>query len=307
MKIKAIRNSLFVLFALLALAGCGTSFQDFTPERIPQNPSGLYTFSFTTDLPESNRVEGSERAQIVINGETFNMSRSDPESMTFTYDYAMPPGLTEARYYYIVSWDYVTATGKTKTAQRFSTVDTGKVYQARLINRYPIQMVNDRGPVGVSIPIVGSGFTSQDVVVIGGNEALTTVHSPNSLEFIVPALAPGRTYSVVVRTGSGDLSAGHFRIDEAGASAIRVQPQDLFLNTGQTDFLIIETDNPAPMGGLYVNARTDVPESLIMPEIIIPEGARSVNVNVTGGAPGTGILVLEVPGYAPVEIPVSVN
>lgn len=307
MKIKAIRNSLFILSSILALTGCRTTFQDFTPDRIPQNPSGLYTFSFTADLPQSNRIEGSERAKLVINNETFDMDRSQTDDVTFTYDYSMPAGMTEARYYYIVEWDYLTATGKTKTAYRYSTVDSGKVYQARLINRYPIQLVNDRGPVGVSIPIVGNGFTSQDVVVVGGNEALTTVHSSNSLEFVVPALPTGRAYPVVLRTGSGDLSAGHFRIDKANASALRVQPQELFLTSGQTDFLIVETENPAPMGGLYVNAQTDIPDSLVMPEVIIPEGARSVNVNITGGTPGTGILVLEVPGYAPVELPVTVN
>lgn len=303
MKIKANRNPLFLLGALLLLAGCNTTFQDFTPERIPQNPSGIYTFSFTAELPKGTRIEGTERAQIVINGETFDMIRSSADDLSFTYDYKMPPGVTEARYYYIVSWDYSAANG-TKTAMRYSTVETGKVFQARLINRYPIQMVNDRGPAGASIPIVGNGFTSQDVVVIGGTEALTTIHSPNSLEFVVPSLPAGRTYRVALRTGSGDLSAGFFRVDEA---ALRVQPQQVNLMSGDMDFLIVETENVAPLGGLYIDAQTDIPQSLIMPEIIIPEGARSVNVNVTAGEPGSGVLVLTVPGYAPIEIPVTVN
>jgi hypothetical protein len=302
MKIKALRNSLFVLVAVLFISGCRTTFQDFTPERIPQNPSGIYTFSFTADIPTSNRIEGSERAQIVINGETFDMVRSRADDLTFSYDYKMPPGISEARYYYVVSWDYA-AGGGAKTATRYSTVETGKVFQARLINRYPIQLVNDRGPAGSSIPIVGNGFTSQDVVVVGGTEALTTVHSANSLEFIVPPVPAGRTYRVALRTGSGDLQAGNFRVDEA---AFRVQPQRIDIAAGETDFLIIETDNPAPLGGLVIDAQTDVPASLVMPEIVIPEGARSVNVNVTGGEPGSGVLILTVPGYAPIEIPVSV-
>lgn len=303
MKIKAIRNSLFLLATLLGLAGCNTTFQDFTPERIPQNPSGIYTFSFSADLPQGNRVAGSERAEIVINGQTYQMERTMADPLTFAYDYKMPPGLTEARYYYVVYWDYATA-GNSKTAVRYSTVETGKIFRARLINRYPIQMVSDRGPAGSSIPIVGNGFTSQDVVLVGGTEALTTIHSSNSLEFVVPALPSGKTYRVHLRTGDGDLTAGFFRVDQA---ALRVQPQDLFLSSGQTDFLIVETENIAPLGGLFVEARTDIPDSLIMPEVIIPEGARSVNVNVTGGEPGSGILVLTVPGYAPIEVPVTVN
>lgn len=304
MKIKAIRNSLFPLMAILALAGCrSTVFQNFTPGQITQNPSGIYTFSFSTELPTANRIQGSERAQIVINGETYSMSRSASDDLTFSYEYKMPPGVTEARYYYIVSWNY-TATGETKTARRYSTVDTGKVYHARLVYRYPIQLVNDRGPAGASIPIVGSGFTSQDVVVVGGTDALTTVHSSNSLEFVVPPMSSGTAYPVILRTGSGDLPAGHFRIDEA---ALRVQPREMFISSGDTDFLIVELENGAPLGGLYVDAQTNIPDSIIMPEIRIPEGARSVNVNVTGGRPGSGVLLLSVPGYAPVEIRITVN
>ena len=302
MKIKAIRNSLFLMALLLLLGGCNSVFQDFTPERIPENPSGIYTFSFAAEIPKGNRVKGSERAEITINNKTFPMVRSSSDDLTFTYDYKMPAGIKEARYYYTVYWDYSTAQG-TKTAVRYSTQEEEKVFHARLINRYPIQLVNDRGPAGSRIPIVGSGFSSQDVVVVGGVEAATTIHSPNSIEFTVPALSAGRAYRVVVRTGGGDLAAGNFRIDEA---AMSVQPSFIELASGSTDFVIIETGNPAPLGGLYVEARTDVPDSVIMPEIIIPEGARSVNVNITGGQPGNGVLILTVPGFAPVEIPVSV-
>jgi hypothetical protein len=302
MKNKAIRNSLFLIGALVLLGGCNTVFQDFTPERIPENPSGLYTFSFSAEIPKGNRIAGSERAEITINNQTYPMVRSSTDSLTFTYDYKMPPGIKEARYYYTVYWDYNSARG-VKTAVRYSTQEEEKVFQARLINRYPIQLVNDRGPAGSRIPIVGNGFSSQDVVVVGGVEAATTIHSSNSLEFTVPALPAGRAYRIVVQTGGGDLQAGNFRIDEA---SFRVQPQSLELASGDTDFLIVETDNPAPLGGLYVDAQTDIPDSVIMPEIIIPEGARSVNVNVTGGSAGSGVLVLTVPGFAPVEIPVNV-
>ena len=303
MKIKALRNSVLLLAALLFLSACNTSFQDYTAERIPQNPSGIYTFSFTAELPRSNRVEGSERAEIVINGETHPMILTNDEDWTFSYDYKMPPGVSEARYYYIVYWDHHSLQG-VKTASRYSTAENKKVYHARLINRYPIQMVHDRGPAGSRIPVVGSGFTPQDIIVIGGNEATTTVHSSNSIEFNVPALPAGRTYRVVLQTGQGDLPVGNFKIDEA---VLNIQPQELYLASGGMDFLIVELDNPAPIGGLYIDAQTDVPDSLIMPEIIVPEGARSVNVNVTGGSPGFGVLVLTVPGYGPIEIPVTVE
>jgi hypothetical protein len=302
MKIKAIRNSLFLMATLLLLGGCNTVFQDFTPERIPENPSGIYTFSFSAEVPKGNRIAGTERAEITINNETFPMERSATDDLSFSYDYKMPPGIKEARYYYTLTWDYNAATG-VKTASRYSTQEDERVYHARLINRYPIQLVNDRGPAGSRIPIVGSGFSSQDVVVVGGVQAATTIHSSNSIEFTVPALPAGRAYRIVVQTGGGDLPAGNFRVDEASMS---VQPEFIELKSGETDFVIIETDNPAPLGGLYVDAQTDIPDSIIMPEIVVPEGARSVNVNITGGETGSGVLVLTVPGFAPVEIPVTV-
>ena len=304
MKINALRNSLLLLGLLVLSTGCRSVFQDLTPERIPVNPSGIYTFSFSAQIPAANRIKGSERAEITINGETYPMVRGPSDGLSFSYDYKMPAGITEARYYYTLYWDFPSASGDERTTQRYSTAESGKVYQARLINRYPIQLVSDRGPTGSIIPIVGSGFSPQDVVIVGGVEASTTIHSANSLEFAVPSLPAGNAYRVAVRTGEGDLPAGTIRIDEA---ALRVQPESLFLSRGQTEFLIIETDNPAPLGGLWVDSQTDIPQSIIMPEIRLPEGARSVNVNVTGGTPGSGVLILTVPGFAPVRIPVTVN
>lgn len=277
-------------------------FQDFTPPQIPENPSGIYTFSFSANLTKGNRLKGSERAEITINGDTYPMVRSSTDSLTFSYDYKMPPGVREARYYYTLYWDYSGESGR-NTAVRYSTHEAKKVYHAELISLYPIQLVNDRGPAGSRIPIVGRGFSSQDTVFVGEVEAATTIHSSTSLEFSVPALPAGRAYHVVIRTGKGDLVAGNFKVDEASMS---VQPQSLSIQSGQTDFLIIEIDNPAGLGGLFVDAQTDIPASVVMPEILIQEGARSVNVNVTGGTPGSGVLVLTVPGYAPIEIPVTV-
>ena len=77
--------------------------------------------------------------------------------------------------------------------------------------------------------------------------------------------------------------------------------------SGDTELLIVEIESPAPFGGLLIESQTDIPNSIIMPEIVVPEGSRSVNVNVTAGSPGSGILVLGVPGYAEIEIPVTVN
>lgn len=302
MKLQSARNSLILLALVALLSGCRTVFQDFTQERIPQNPSGIYTFSFAANLPDSNRIPGSERAEIVINGKTFPMQKRDINGLVFSFDYEMPPGVTEARYYYIVYFDYNTPGGR-KTATRYSTHESGTVFRAELVSTYSIQLVNDRGPVGAQVAVVGSGFTSQDVVLVDGVEATTRVHSPNSLEFTVPAISPGGPYPVVLRTGSGDIVAGNLRVDFA---RIQVHPASLRIASGESDFFIIQLAGPAPASGLRVDVLTDVPDSVIMPEVFIPGGAMSVNVTVTGGTAGSGIIRITVPGHAPVQVPVSV-
>ncbi|MEM9227622.1 MAG: hypothetical protein AAGA45_06610, partial [Verrucomicrobiota bacterium] len=51
---------------------------------------------------------------------------------------------------------------------------------------------------------------------------------------------------------------------------------------------------------------TDSPQSIIMPEVVIPEGAKSVSVPMEGGIPGTGTLFVEAPGFNAIKVPVSV-
>ena len=63
----------------------------------------------------------------------------------------------------------------------------------------------------------------------------------------------------------------------------------------------------APPGGLLLDLTTDVPESVIMPEVIVPDGQNSVTVTVEGGRPGTGSLYLKGYDTGEVTIPVSVT
>jgi hypothetical protein len=52
---------------------------------------------------------------------------------------------------------------------------------------------------------------------------------------------------------------------------------------------------------------TDVPESVIMPEVVVPEGSTNVVVTVKGGKPGAGTLYLKGFGQGEITIPVSVS
>jgi hypothetical protein len=65
---------------------------------------------------------------------------------------------------------------------------------------------------------------------------------------------------------------------------------------------------PAPAGGQLLDVTTDIPESVIMPEVLVPAGQSSLTVDVKGGKPGTGNLFLK--GYGntgEITIPVTVQ
>lgn len=288
----------------LALGGCNTSFVNYTPPRIPQNVSGIYTFSFGAESIPTEAIDGTLRAQIVIDSQRYNMVPSPDKEAIFSYDYKMPPGVTEAKYYFILLYDVKGRNGETLTKEAYFVPSEGEVFRSRLINRYPIQLLSERGPVGSAVSLVGSGFTSSDTIVVGEIPAATTIKSPESLEFSVPALPANASYPVVLRTSNGDLEVGVFRIDE---SKLTVLPEEIILRSGEIEQVSFQTLYPAPAGGLRIDVTTDVPASIVMPEVRIPEGYSSVIVNVEGGEPGRGRLFVEAPGFENLEVPVVVR
>lgn len=299
---------LIVLSLGLAALFTGCNTNQFTrispPLRAPQNESNIYTFSFISkSLPSTMVSRDNSRAYLVINGRTFEMQRDTMQRNLFTFDYQMPPGQRSALYYYYVEYDYVQG-GVTKRGTEYSSTSEEDLHRVTIIDRYPIQIVSNRGPVGANVALVGRGFTPNDLVVIGDREAVTNYESPNSLRFAVPSITAGVTYPVKLRTAGGDIDAGTFRVDP---SIITVLPQSVNLTTGGRELLIFTINFEAPAGGLLVDVTTDVPASIIMPEVIIPAGSRTVSISVAGGEPGSGMLYVEAEGFEPVSIPVTVQ
>ncbi|MFP4283446.1 MAG: IPT/TIG domain-containing protein [Opitutales bacterium] len=305
MKIAQSRLSLiWAGLAIVFLSGCGSTFHNLTDERIPQNASNIYTFSFKADFLSANVDKESAVAYLVINGETLLMDRLEGRELVFVYDYPFPPGVNELRYYYQLDYEYTNA-GIVGEKTIYSTDENyGRPFLARLTNRYPIQLVSSRGRVGDRIAVVGSGFSEFDAVRVGESTAETRFRSPNSLEFIVPPLDAGRSYPVVLEAAGGDLEMGSFRVDQG---ALRVSPDTIDISSGDPTQLTFMIDGEAPSGGFSIDVTTDVPESVIMPEVTIPAGSRSVSIIIEGGAPGQGQLVVEAPGFGTQTIPVRVD
>ena len=83
------------------------------------------------------------------------------------------------------------------------------------------------------------------------------------------------------------LDAGTFRVD---AVYLQVFPSTLALHSEETQEVTFTIAQPAPAGGMLIDVTTDIKESIIMPEVIVPAGGTSVSVPVKGAKPGTGSL-----------------
>jgi hypothetical protein len=287
--------------AFLLLAGCSMKIVNITPRTLPVNPSGLYTLSMQVDPSGSPINPNSLAASVLIDGEVYPMERSRMGGTLFDYDYRMPPGRAEAEYQYLVNYRMRRLDGEpAKLRERRSPV-----YSFELTGRYPITLETERAPVGTTVAVLGRGFAVSDRVHVGGEPVQTRFVSANSLEFVVPDTAPGAPYPVDIHGEDGVEPAGSLRIDPAGP--LSVTPKHLDLVSGERVALVFALERPAPQGGLFLSATTDVPDSIIMPEVVVPAGARTVNVSVEGGRPGKGTLFVKSTGLSELRIPVLVR
>lgn len=291
--------------AAVLLSGCQSAiFNNFVDEQVPQNASNIYTFSFAADLPFGNLVKNTVVAKLVIGEEEFVMSPSPENPFIFTHDYRLPAGVSEVRYYYILEYDYINQ-GSRGSTKRFSTHENyGRPFIARLINRYPIQIISSRGFVGDKIPVVGTGFSALDRVMVGGVPSETTFYSPQSLDFRVPPLDPGHIYDVVLQTSQGPLQMGSFRVD---AGELTVSPASVRVASGDVTQLVFRINGVAPAGGIPVRVTTDAPAVVILPEVTIPAGFSSTVVTLEGGERGQTTLTVQMQGYPAQIVRVTVD
>ncbi|MDQ8205438.1 IPT/TIG domain-containing protein [Pelagicoccus sp. SDUM812003] len=290
--------AMLVAAAALFLAGCDVKLTDLTPSSMKANPSRAYAVTAQVTVKNNAVVEGSVKPEIIIDGRAHPMAPVPGSDSLFEFDYRMPPGRSKAAYYILVRYERKTASA-TVTKEIYTEPRTFEVE-----NRYSVELEVNRAPVGTRVAILGRGFTMDDKVMVGGTPALTQVESSTSIAFYVPSLPEGRNYNVTVLGLNGELSAGSLRVD---ASNIHVTPSSLSINSGGRALLTFSIPTEAPPGGLAVTVTTDVPDSVIMPEVVIPAGQRSTSVRVQGGDPGSGNLFVELGGYSDVVIPITVN
>lgn len=292
---------IFAVSSLILISACKTQINSITPTVVPTNPSGIYTLSAETKLDYDLVIPGSVEAFVVIDGAQYPMQPSELGQGYFDYDYDIPDGRKSAKYYFLFKYQlkrYEGDPGQIRTK-------TTEVQELRLVDRFSITLDANRAPIGTQLAALGRGFSRSDKIYVGGVLAQTQYVSENSLQFIVPDVEPGNTYSVEIRGGQKNEYVGTLRVDPG--IPLRVIPQSLELRTAERQALAFALDYPAPVGGLYLDVTTDIPQSVIMPEVLIPEGARTVSVTIEGGDPGNGTLFINAVGLAELKVPVTVR
>ncbi len=282
---------------VLLLAGCDVKITNRTPATFSENPSGVYTITAEVKVRSGVVKKETVKPSIVIDGQIFPMTKSDLAPDLWEYDYKLPAGRAEGAYYFIATYE-TSANGR--ESQRDTYTELSKFSVA---NRYTLALDVNRAPVGAQVTVLGRGFTPQDVIYVGDMAAQTSFRSANTLTFTVPAIPGGRNYPVSIGGPGSESQVGTIRVDEG---SISVFPTSLALTPRGRRQLVFTIPAEAPEGGLVLDITTDVPATVVMPEVTIPAGARSVNVVVEGGQPGNGTIYVKAPGFGEATVAISV-
>jgi hypothetical protein len=285
--------------AVLLLAGCeNITLTNLTPPAIDENPSQIYTFTLRV-TPHTNTIPGTSiRPHIVVDGRSYDLRKSALGEGLYEFEYQLPAGRENIPYYFLVEYS-LEGNGTVEQQERYT-----ELQHAWIVRRKVLSLDANRGPVGARIGVLGRGFTPSDVILVNGTTVRTQFESPTSLSFFVPALDPNRNYAVTLQSPAGNSPVGTFHID---ASTVSITPSSLMLRSGQRETLTFSLPNPAPAGGTLLDVTTDIPDSVIMPEVLVPQGQNTASITVEGGKPGTGTLYLKGYGSGEVTVPVTVT
>lgn len=301
-RISPARKILFCLSAAIGLAvlpGCQTvTLTNLTAPALDENPSQIYTFTLRVTPHTNTVVPASITPHIIVDGRSYDLRKSALGEGLYEFEYQLPAGRTDIPYYFVVN--YNVAGNDVQTPQE---VYTG-LQHASIVRHKVLSLDANRGPVGARISVLGRGFTPSDVILVNGTPVRTTFESQTSLSFFVPPLDPNHNYPVTLQGPAGMSPVGTFHID---ASNVTITPQSLSLHAGERQPLTFTLPNPAPPGGTLLDVTTDVPDSVIMPEVIVPQDQTSVTVTVEGGKPGSGSLFLKGFGSGEMTVPVTVS
>ncbi|MDR2769380.1 MAG: hypothetical protein LBB19_02375 [Puniceicoccales bacterium] len=282
----------------LLFHGCSPILNNLTPPTVQRNASNRYRFTVHSRLLEKQVVADSFKPSIVIDGETHALQKESFDAHFFFYDHTIHPQRTEADYYFSLTYD--------KNSRGRIRSKTTKSPLAKLIiqERCVFSLDTDRAPIGADVNVLGRGFTSGDRIVVGDCNAPTQCISENVLSFKVPLLVANKSYPVWLLSNEFKVFIGNLLLDNGTLS---VDMDSIELESGKSIEVTFSTSQTVSGSGLYINVTTNIPDSVIMPEVIIPANEDHVTVQIEGGEVGQGHLFANAIGYDDLSIPIQVT
>lgn len=288
--------------AVLLFTGC-SGLTNLTPERVPENSSRVYTLTMSAYINDGAVIKDTIKPYIVIDEQVIPMKevKDMKHDRLYEYDYTLPKGRKSAKYYFLLKYQ---VSNNIDGVNKNREMKSPTVYTLEPASRYIVNMQNERGPVGSSIAVLGRGFDKQDIIRVGGVDADTEYLSRSTLSFVVPPLKSGKTYDVELVGEKGEMWIGAFRVDTA---KMGVSPSEINMNGGDLTTMIFNIGFSAPKGGYPIDVKTNIPSSVIMDEVVVPEGQSSVSVTLKAAAAGRGALYINGLGFEEKVVPVSIG
>ena len=295
MKKHALRLAAVVGCGLLS--GCGRQYViNLTPQTAKRNPSNLYRFTMQCAVNPQKLVPNTFKPLLVIDERQFPLKEDAAIPGLYYYDHELDTTRTDAKYYFQVSYKQYRS-GLIKSYVRKTPLAS---FSISGFGNLSLEI--DRAPVGSEVRVLGSGFTANNRIRVGDYDAPTELLSENVLSFRVPAVTVGKSYPVSVVIGEDMHFAGNLLVDSGRFTA---EPTEIALRVSEKTDFTLRANRPSP-SDLYINVTTDIPNSVIMPEVHLAAGEETATVSIEGGEPGKGHLYVSAQGFDELTVPIEV-
>lgn len=294
--LKTFFSNVSLALAFLLLSGCTQTLNNITPEVAQRNPSNLYRFIMQCGVRERNVFPGTFLPELVIDGREIAL-QADPLAPTFYFcDYPLDTSRTEAKYYFQLRYKQ-NVRGNLRSFWCKTPLADFRIQEGCCLS-----LEAERAPIWSQLKVLGCGFNERSGIRVGEYNAVTTFISENVLSFQVPAVASGKAYPIYYLCDDNVCFISNLLIDPNHFSVV---PEDIHCYQEEKVEMTIGVSSPVSED-LYVHVTTNVPNSVIMPEVRIPAGEANVSVTIEGGEEGRGYLYISAQGFEEVQVPISV-
>jgi hypothetical protein len=266
-----------------------------TPDVLPVNASGVYPLTLDFFVLSSGVNERNIVAHVCVDGRMLPMKRVSQGH--YSYEYRMPSDCTSIPYFFEVNYSRQTDNGLQHVREKSPT------YHLSLSDHYALGLDTKRGTPGTVVTVIGRGFREGDMIYVDDQVTETKVISPTAIRFRLPSLPADRYYSVELANAQETLPVGTIFIDRG---IIKTSPRALEIPKGKSVELVINLSSPAPGEGIEIDVTTDIPNAIVVPDVIIHGGKNSITIAVEGAESARGTLFLRADGFLETAVPVVI-